>query len=283
MIDYAAALPRWPDVHAVLREVAGLDPVDAVRRHGEALVRNEISSLLTIGVSIACLGVLGEAGVTPAFTAGYSVGQYAALFAANALNMETTFSLVWERAQLMNATRAATDGAMLAVVGLDAAVVKRVCSDAATLGEPLAIANDNSPGQMTLAGTRRSIDAAEPLLREAGAYRVVRLTVSGAWHCELLQPAAVLFAERLAAADISVPHVPVIDNVTGDFFPDDVAVIKNNLAAQLTSPVLWQQGVRRLRQAGAERFVEVGFGDMLTRFGFFIDRGAEHVSWERVR
>jgi [acyl-carrier-protein] S-malonyltransferase len=281
MIPYATSLTHWPDVRAVLLEATGIDPAEVVDHQGVlALEQNEISSLLTVAVSTACFAALRERGLTFGYAAGYSVGQFAALYAAEALDLPTTLSLVWKRAQLMNATRAATDGAMLAVIGLAPDVVQEICGRTASLEEPIAIANYNSPGQMTVAGTRRSIESAEPLLREAGAYRVVRLTVSGAWHCELLQPAVERFAEHLSTITLCSPRIPVIDNTTGDFFPDDTGAIKQRLATQLASPVHWQQGVVRLRSAGANEFLEVGFGDMLSRFGFFIDRQAKHLSWE---
>ncbi len=282
MLDYAAGLPSWPAVRKRLAEIAGFDPAALVEREGEAaLRRNEVTSLLTVAVSVACLDVLRERGATYDAVAGYSVGQYCALYAAGVLERDEMLARLAESASLMNATRAASGGRMMAVIGLKDAVIQDVCAAVSTADEPVAIANFNCPGQVTISATAAGMVAAEPALRARKPLHMASLPVSGAWHCELLRPAVAPMAERLSGSAMALPLLPVIDNVTGRLFPDDITAIRANMAEQLARPVLWRQGVSHLIEHGARRFVEVGYGEMLSRFGLFIDRSREFVRWDK--
>lgn len=283
MLDYAATLPGWSDIRKALTEAVGFDPVQRVVDEGiNALNRNEVSSLLTVAVSIACMQELRETNLTCDYMAGYSVGQYTALYAAGVLNIQETLSLVSDRARLMDQTRAGTDGAMIAVIGLPEKVVVEACCQISTLDNPVSVANYNSLGQLTVAGTRKAITEVTTLLRAHNPLRLTPLAVSGAWHCELLRPVVPELLTRLGKSPLKLPIVPVLDNTTALSFPPDIDTLRHSLASHVASPVYWYQGINGLVAGGIGRFVEVGFGDMLTRFGFFIDRNQQHVSWKEL-
>jgi [acyl-carrier-protein] S-malonyltransferase len=211
--------------------------------------------------SVACLRALEEAAgaAAPAFVAGHSVGEYAALVAAGVLPLADALRLVERRGQLMAAQDAT--GAMAAVIGLDREAVSAAVAGAARLTE-LVVANDNAPGQVVISGDRDAIERARPLLREAGARRVVMLNVSGAFH----SPRMASVAEALAAAFREVAWhdavPPVVSNVTAEPLTD-ATMIRRLLAEQVRSPVEWVRTVRRMVADGVDRFVECGPGGAL--------------------
>ena len=210
--------------------------------------------------SIAALRALEERGpIQPAFVAGHSVGEYAALVAAGVLDLAAALRLVARRGELMAA--ADDDGAMAAVLGLDretvAATVESVASPA-----DLVVANDNAPGQVVISGRRAAITAAADALRAAGAKRVLPLPVSGAFHSPRMADVADRLAEAFEAETWSDARVPVISNVTAE--PEtDAERIRALLAEQVRSPVEWVASVERLVREGVDEVVELGPGSAL--------------------
>ena len=268
----------YPQVCAI----AGVDIIEALDRDGKQFVRrNEIASLLTVFSTALVADRARQDGITFQFTAGYSVGQWAAMYLAQMISFEQLLQIVWRRAQLMNAVQGSRDGAMLAVIGVATENVSAVCEEVSNDTDRAVISNYNAPGQLTLAGTTGAIDAAERLLAP-NARIVSRIDVSGAWHCWLLNPAVEPFAAYLQSIELGKPSVPVVDNVTGELLPGDNSELCRQLALQLASPVMWQQSVRTLIALGTERFVEVGYGNMLTKFGFFIDRKVKHLTCDQL-
>ncbi len=195
----------------------------------------------------------------PRIVAGHSVGEYAALVAAGVLDFAASLRLVSTRARLMSAVDAA--GGMAAVLGLDRAAVEDVVS---AVGRPteLVVANDNAPGQVVISGRRDSLDAAEEAMRAAGARRVVRLPVSGAFHSPLMTDVA----DGLAAAfESEVWHdaqVPMISNVTAEPLTE-ADRIRALLAEQVRSPVEWVRCVERMVADGVDLAIECGPGAAL--------------------
>jgi len=262
--------------------IAGVDIIEALEHDGKEFVRrNEIASLLTVFSTALVADRAQQNGITFQFAAGYSVGQWAAMHLAQMISFEQLLQIVWRRAQLMNAVQDSRDGAMLAVIGVATNDVSAVCEEVSKGTDQAVISNYNAPGQLTLAGTSRAIDAAERLLAP-NARIVSRIDVSGAWHCWLLTPAIAPFAAYLQSIELGKPLVPVVDNVTGEFLPSDNAALCRQLALQLASPVMWQKSVQTLISLGTERFVEVGYGNMLTKFGFFIDRKVKHLTCDQL-
>jgi [acyl-carrier-protein] S-malonyltransferase len=210
--------------------------------------------------SIAALRALGErVTLDPAYVAGHSVGEYAALVASGVLEFGPALRLVTRRATLM--ADAGDDGGMAAVIGLERQAVEAVVADVARPTE-LVVANDNAPGQVVISGRRDAIGAAEEPMRAAGARRVLRLPVSGAFHSPLMAG----LVDDLAAAFETEPwsdaRVPVMSNVTAE--PStDAERIRALLAEQVRSPVEWVRSVERMVAGGVDTIVECGAGSAL--------------------
>lgn len=187
--------------------------------------------------------------------AGHSLGEYAALVAAGALEFDDAVRLVAERAAAMADAGDQQAGGMLALLGGDAASVRAL---AARLD--LTVANDNAPGQLVLSGAIEAIAEAEEDARDETGARARRLDVSGAFHSPLMQPAADRLRAALDATPVAAPRIPVYANGTAQPFTD----IRAELAGNLLRPVRWRETLLALRAAGVERFVELGPGSVLT-------------------
>jgi [acyl-carrier-protein] S-malonyltransferase len=195
----------------------------------------------------------------PVFVAGHSVGEFAALVAARVLEFEDALHLVARRGELMAAE--GTTGGMAAVIGLDRGAITAVIE---AVGRPtdLVVANDNAPGQVVVSGTDGALDAVEPLLRAAGAKRVIRLNVSGAFHSPAMAPVTDALADAMRASAWHEAAIPVVSNVTAE--PEtDARRIRHLLAEQVRSPVEWVASVRRMAEAGVDTFIECGPGSAL--------------------
>jgi [acyl-carrier-protein] S-malonyltransferase len=281
MLDPFRHACQFPTYYGQVCELLGYDALSEAASHPEILNRNAASSLLTVLASVLALELLSE--TAPAFqplaAAGYSVGQWTALHAAGALSVEDLLLVVYERACLMDAcVSAAAPSGMLAVIGLGAADIVELCAEANTCGMPLQITNDNAPGQITLGGTERSLRFAEERLRPMGPKRLHRVPAAGAWHSKLLKDAVPQLADFLNGIVLCPLRIPVIDNTTGDWLPETVVPLRAALARHVAAPVLWRQGIQTLAAFGVSDFLEVGYGDLLTKYGFFIDRSLRHVA-----
>lgn len=234
----------------------------------EAVRKNEIASLLTAVYALHDLEALHPGG-TPDFLAGYSVGQYVALHAAGCFDRKTLFFLIWRRCLLMNEANAQNPGRMAAIIGLQEEGVLDLCR-----AHNLQISNFNARGQYTVAGALPGLMSAIGESAGRGAHKSVLINTEGAWHSAFMQPAEEPFRAVLAQTEIASPRIPVIDNVTGDFLPADPQRIREQLVKHLSSAVLWEKGIRTLIGKGVKEFIEVGYGNMLSKFGFFISRDA---------
>lgn len=196
----------------------------------------------------------------PSMVAGHSLGEFSALVANKVLTFEDGLRLVSKRALAMQKACDAQPGTMAAVVGLDDELVEKVCNGIKdTVVVP---ANYNCPGQLVISGTQQGIELASPLLKEAGAKRVLPLSVGGAFHSPLMEPARVELAEAINETKFCQGICPVYQNVTGQPV-NDPEIIKKNLVAQLTSPVLWTQTMKNILANGARTVIEVGPGTVL--------------------
>jgi [acyl-carrier-protein] S-malonyltransferase len=216
-------------------------------------------ALLT--TSIAALAAL-EARIEPkpAFVAGHSVGEYAALVAAGCLSFSDALRLVARRGELM--ARARVDGGMAAVIGLDRPAVDEVIASVASPAD-LVVANDNAPGQVVISGTRSALLAAEPALRSAGARWVMKLPVSGPFHSPWMAEISDELARAMDEAEWRDADPPLVSNVTAEPVKD-ADMIRGLLAEQVRSPVEWVASVRRMVGDGVDTFIECGSGSTLT-------------------
>lgn len=203
----------------------------------------------------------------PRWLAGHSLGEFSALVAAGALEFGDALHLVRERARLMTEAGERSPGGMAALLNLGIEEAERVCEQAAAeTGEVVQVANDNCPGQVVISGTLQALERAMSLAKERGARRALRLAVSIAAHSPLMRPAAGVFARTIQSTPISPAGVPVIANVTAEPI-SQVSAIREELEAQLTSPVQWTRSVRKMVAEGCVRFIELGPKDVLTGLG----------------
>jgi [acyl-carrier-protein] S-malonyltransferase len=260
-------------------EIAGEDVFGQLTNDdtsAEFVRRNEIASLLVTLASVVRFSNVRNNQIRFQYTGGYSVGQWTAMYFASMLDAETLFRVIWQRAIVMN--HMTESGAMLAIIGLPAEQVEAVCSEVSETGGSLSISNYNCIGQTTVAGTAESLKRAAELLRKRGAYKLIPVNAAGAWHSPLMKAAALPFRLFLDSIEIRAATVPVLDNVTGRFLPEHAVALRDTLASHLYKPVQWHQGVQHLIHHGVNVFLEVGHGDMLTKFGYFIDRRKRHLA-----
>jgi [acyl-carrier-protein] S-malonyltransferase len=201
-------------------------------------------------------------GLQPDMVAGHSLGEFSALVAAGVLKFEDALALVARRAQAMQAACEEQPGTMAAILGLDDAVVERICGEISQGGNVVVAANYNCPGQLVISGSRAGIDQACEALKAAGAKRALPLPVGGAFHSPLMQSAEAALAEAIGRTTFSAGRCAVYQNV--DAAPHtDPDEIRQNLIKQLTAPVRWTQSVQRMAQDGATDLVECGPGKVL--------------------
>ena len=218
-------------------------------------------AILTASVALWRLW-LAEGGATPAFVAGHSLGEYSALVAAGSLELADAVKLVEHRGQLMQQAVPAGQGGMAAILGLEDADVLAACAEAAQ-GEVVSAVNFNAPGQVVIAGSAAAVARAIEACKARGAKRAMALPVSVPSHCELMRPAAERFAEAVQALNWQAPKIALVQNVSAAVVAD-LDVLKNDLLAQLYSPVRWVESMVCLANQGVTDLVECGPGKVLS-------------------
>jgi [acyl-carrier-protein] S-malonyltransferase len=230
---------------------------------------NQQPAILT--VSIACLSLLTKAGLKPDVVAGLSLGEYSALVAAGALSFAEAVPLVQRRGTYMQDAVPLGVGGMAAVLGLDTLQVEAVCSAASeATGLIVQGANYNCPGQVVVSGHVGAVERAMELVTEAGG-KAVKLSVTAPFHSQLLTPAGTLLAGALTKVTLHDAHIPVVANVTADYVKRS-SEIGDLLVRQVSSPVRWEDSMRRMIADGVETFIEVGPSKALGGFLKKIDR-----------
>lgn len=208
----------------------------------------------------------------PSMVAGHSLGEFSALVANKVLTFEDGLRLVSKRAKAMQKACEAQPGTMAAIVGTEDSLIESVC---ASIKDMVVVpANYNCPGQLVISGSVEGVAAASEKLKEAGVKRVVPLSVGGAFHSPLMEPARVELAEAINNTTFNQGICPVYQNVTGQPV-NDPEIIKKNLVAQLTSPVLWTQTMKNILANGVRTVVEVGPGTVLQGLFKKLDRSLE--------
>jgi [acyl-carrier-protein] S-malonyltransferase len=240
------------------------------------LTENTQPAILT--VSVAAYRLLSSRGLEPDFVAGHSLGEYSAHVCAGTMAFPDAVRIVRRRGRYMQEAVPVGQGAMAAVMGLDAEGVARACAEAAQ-GEVVSPANLNMPGQVVIAGSAGAVARAGERARALGAKRVVPLPVSAPFHCALMKPAEDRLAPELRALRVSDPRVPVVANVDAEPKRDGASAI-DALVRQVTAPVRWEDVVRRLASEGVGKYVEVGPGTVLTGLGRKIQRDGTFASIE---
>jgi [acyl-carrier-protein] S-malonyltransferase len=195
----------------------------------------------------------------PDMAAGHSLGEFSALTSCGALSFEDGLILVSKRAAAMQKACEMRPSTMAAILGIDDNIVEEVCG---SVDEVVVPANYNSPGQIVISGSNEGIDKAIEILKGKGAKRALKLAVGGAFHSPLMEPARIELETAIMSTSFTKPVCPVYQNVNA--LPStDPDSIKQNLIAQLTSPVRWTQSVINMISDGALIFTEVGPGNVL--------------------
>ncbi len=207
-------------------------------------------------ISAVCLGEEFK----PDMVAGHSLGEFSALVASGCLSFEDGLRLVYARAMAMQACCEKVKGTMAAIIALPDAEIERICS---TVNGVVVAANYNSPGQVVISGEVSAIEVACTLMKDAGAKRALPLSVGGAFHSPLMEPARVELAKAIENTEFKTPICPIYQNV--DALPHtNTEEIKKNLLAQLTAPVRWTNSVKNMIADGMTEFTECGPGQVLT-------------------
>lgn len=265
--DLCEKFPAARDIYERAEQVLEL-PVKRLSFEGpeDELRQTRYTQPALVVHSMAALACLR--GLTPALAAGHSLGEYSALYAAGALDFESTLRLVKRRGALMFAEGEKNPGTMAAIIGLEPAAVESLCAGVTGTVVP---ANYNEPKQTVVSGEVEAVKAVAELARTRGALKAVLLPVSGAFHSPLLGESAAEFADYLGGFEVKTPSFPVIANVTAK--PQtSAAEVRENLARQLISPVRWSGTIAAARDAGCRRFIEVGPGNVLAGLVRRIDR-----------
>jgi len=275
--DLVEAFPAAADVFRQAGEILGFD-LAAVCFEGpeDKLRETRFTQVAILTHSVAVLRAIEGKAARPAYVAGHSVGEYAALVAAGALAFEDALKLVRARAEAMHAAAIANPGAMAALVGLPEDKLDGLLREGASSGVVRA-ANYNSPVQVVVSGEAGAVDAVIKAAPSFGAKRAIRLNVSGAFHSPLMASAEAALSGALASARFARAAVPVVSNVTAEAVsePGEIAGL---LKRQLTSPVRWRQSVELMAGEGVGLFVEVGPGNVLAGLVKRIAPAAECVS-----
>jgi [acyl-carrier-protein] S-malonyltransferase len=264
-------LDAWGDHPAVQRTLAEASAalgedigqlIHAGPKEALDLTTNTQPVMLT--AAIACYEAWrAEGGAEPAAVAGHSLGEYSALVAAGALTLADALPLVRFRAQAMQQAVPVGVGAMAAILGLDAAVVREGCAAAAAeSGQAVAPANFNDPKQTVIAGTKAAVDLACEKLKGLGAKRALLLPVSAPFHSSLMKPAADALRDKLATVTLHAPRIPVLNNIDVAV-QTDPAAIRDALYRQAFGPVRWVEVTQALRARGLQHIIECGPGKVL--------------------
>lgn len=264
-----ALAEAYPAARAVFDEVD-----DALGQKLSALIWEGDIAELTLtqnaqpalmATSMAAMAAMGAEGLgieQAQFVAGHSLGEYSALCAAGSLSLPDTARLLRTRGRAMQEAVPVGVGAMAALLGMNFADAADVAAEAAQ-GEVCQAANDNDPTQVVVSGHKGAVERAVDLAKARGARRAMLLPVSAPFHCALMQPAAAVMAEALAAVTVLAPKVPVVVNVRAEAVtePDRIRAL---LVAQVTGSVRWRESVLWMERAGVTEFWEIGAGKALS-------------------
>ena len=251
----------FADMIATASEAAGIDMDKLLYEPNEDINITEFTQPALVTACCMITDALLDAGYKPAVTAGLSLGEYCSLYVAGAISFEDAVRLTRLRGKLMSSEVPAGEGSMAAVIGLDAETIENVIKDI----DGCWCANFNCPGQIVITGKKTAVQAAMPLLQEAGAKRVLELNVSGPFHSPLLKGAGEKLAKALEDVEIKDPKIPYIANANAAAITDK-SQIKDLLEKQVFSPVKWEQTLYELEKMGVDTIIEVGPGKTIAGF-----------------
>ena len=258
-------------------ELMGFSMPQLCFEENDRLDITEYTQAAMVTASIAMMRVLEENGIKPDVAAGLSLGEYCALAAAGVMSDEDAIRTVRQRGILMQEAVPVGEGAMAAILALDAAAIEEVTGTM----EGVWIANYNCPGQIVISGEKAAVEEACEKLKAAGAKRAVMLNVSGPFHSGMLADAGERLGEVLSQVELHEPQIPYVANVTAQYVKS-AAEVKELLTRQVSSSVRWQQSVEAMIADGVDTFIEIGPGKTLAGFMRKISRDVKTLNVEKL-
>lgn len=258
--DFYEKFPSAREIFDQASQWLSLDMKELCFEKNDRLNLTEYTQAALVTTCLAMEKVVEEYGLRPDVTAGLSLGEYCAIAVSGGMSVQDAITTVRKRGILMEQAVPAGEGSMAAVMGLDADKIQAVLG-----GMKAEIANYNCPGQIVITGPKAAVEEASVKLKEAGARRVLPLTVSGPFHSSMLQNAGKELEKELSKVEFSSLKIPYVTNVTAQYVTD-FKETKDLLAKQISSSVRWQQSVEKMLEDGVDTFVEIGPGKTLTGF-----------------
>ena len=259
-MDFYEKFPAAREIFDQASQWLSMDMKELCFEKNDRLDLTEYTQAALVTTCLAMEKVVEEYGLTPDVTAGLSLGEYCAIVVSGGMSVKNAITTVRKRGILMEQAVPAGEGAMAAVIGLEADKIEE-----AIAGTNAEIANYNCPGQIVITGPKLAVEQAAVKLKEAGARRVLPLAVSGPFHSSLLQNAGKELEQELSKVEFSSLKIPYVTNVTAQYVTDS-SKTKDLLAKQISSSVRWQQSVEKMLEEGVDTFVEIGPGKTLTGF-----------------
>ena len=275
--DFYEQTETGKKVFDLATEILGFSLPELCFEKNDRLDITEYTQAAMVTTSIAMTKVLEENGVKPDVTAGLSLGEYCALYAAGVMSEKDAIATVRQRGILMQEAVPVGQGAMAAVLAMDASAIEEVIADI----DGVQIANYNCPGQIVISGKKEAVETACEKLKEAGAKRTIMLNVSGPFHSKMLTGAGEKLGEVLASVEVHKPQIPYVANVTAAYVTE-ADEVKPLLTKQVSSSVRWQQSVETMLADGVDTFIEIGPGKTLAGFMRKIDRSAKVYNVEKL-
>ena len=258
-------------------ELLGFSMPELCFEKNDRLDITEYTQAAMVTTSIAMMKVLEERGIRPDVAAGLSLGEYCALAAAGVMSEEDAIQTVRQRGILMQEAVPVGEGAMAAILALDAAAIEEVTGSM----EGVWIANYNCPGQIVISGRKAAVEEACEKLKAAGAKRALMLNVSGPFHSGMLTGAGEKLKKVLESVEIHEPQIPYVANVNAQFVTT-AEPVKELLTRQVSSSVRWQQSVEAMIADGVDTFIEIGPGKTLAGFMRKINRDVKTLNVEKL-
>ena len=258
--DFYEKFPSAREIFDQASQWLSLDMKALCFEKNDRLNLTEYTQAALVTTCLAMEKVVEEYGLRPDVTAGLSLGEYCAIAVSGGMSVQDAITTVRKRGILMEQAVPAGEGSMAAVMGLDADKIQAVLG-----GMKAEIANYNCPGQIVITGPKAAVEEASVKLKEAGARRVLPLTVSGPFHSSMLQNAGKELEKELSKVEFFSLKIPYVTNVTAQYVTD-FKETKDLLAKQISSSVRWQQSVEKMLEDGVDTFVEIGPGKTLTGF-----------------
>ncbi len=275
--DFYEQTETGKEVFDLATELLGFSVPELCFTKNDRLDITEYTQAAMVTTSIAMTKVMEDRGIQPDVAAGLSLGEYCALYAAGVMKAADAIKIVRKRGIYMQEEVPAGQGAMAAVLAMDAADIEAVLAEI----DGVEIANYNCPGQIVISGRTEAVNEACGKLKEAGAKRTVRLNVSGPFHSSMLTGAGEKLGKELEKVEFHTPRIPYVANVTGGYVTD-AGDVKSLLEKQVSSSVKWQQSVSAMIEDGVDTFIEIGPGKTLAGFMKKIDRSKRVMNVEKL-